>query len=282
LKVRRPAQAGSFYPSERTALVSQLEKCFLHKLGPCKLPKLQERGERNIISAVSPHAGYMYSGPVAANLYSALASDGVPSTVVVLGPNHYGIGTGVSAMVEGVWQTPLGEVEIDSAVAKKICRNSDIIDLDDSAHINEHSIEVQLPFLQYVYGNRFKFVPISMMMQDIQTSRNVGESIAKSTDKENVLTIASSDLSHYEPQKQAERKDRLVMNAILRLDEEELQRAVELENMSMCGYGPVSSAIIAGKLLGARDAKIVSYQTSGDITGDYGQVVGYLSATIAK
>ena len=139
-----------------------------------------------------------------------------------------------------------------------------------------------MPFLQYVYGNRFKFVPISMMMQDIQTSRNVGESIAKSTDKENVLTIASSDLSHYEPQKQAERKDRLVMNAILRLDEEELQRAVELENMSMCGYGPVSSAIIAGKLLGARDAKIVSYQTSGDITGDYGQVVGYLSATIAK
>jgi len=282
LKVRRPAQAGSFYPSERPALVSQLEKCFLHKLGPGILPKLQERGERRIISAVSPHAGYMYSGPVAANLYLALASDGVPSTVVILGPNHYGIGTGVSAMVEGVWQTPLGEVEIDSAVAKKICKNSDIIDLDDSAHINEHSIEVQLPFLQYVYGNRFKFVPISMMMQDIQTSRNVGESIAKSTDKENVLIIASSDLSHYEPQKQAERKDRLAMNAILKLDEEELQRVVELENMSMCGYGPVSSAIITGKLLGARDAKIVSYQTSGDITGHYGQVVGYLSATIAK
>jgi len=282
LKVRHPAQAGSFYPSERTALVSQLEKCFLHKLGPGKLPMLQERGERRIISAVSPHAGYVYSGPVAANLYSALASDGVPSTVVILGPNHYGIGTGVSAMVEGVWQTPLGEVEIDSAVAKKICRNSDIIDLDDSAHTNEHSIEVQLPFLQYVYGNRFKFVPISMMMQDIQTSRNVGESIAKSTDKENVLTIASSDLSHYEPQKLAERKDRLAMNAILKLDEEELQRVVESENMSMCGYGPVSSAIITGKLLGARDAKIVSYQTSGDITGDYGQVVGYLSATIAK
>lgn len=275
-------QAGSFYPSERTALVSQIENCFLHKLGPGRLPKLQEKGERKIVSAVSPHAGYMYSGPVAANLYSALASDGVPDTVVILGPNHYGVGTGVSAMVEGVWQTPLGEVEIDSAVAKQICKNSDIIDLDDSAHLNEHSIEVQLPFLQYVYGNRFKFVPISMMMQDAETSRNVGESIAESTDRADVLIIASSDMSHYEPQKQAERKDRLVMNAILKLDEEELQRVVELENISMCGYGPVSSAIVAGKHLGAKAAKVVSYQTSGDITGDFGQVVGYLSATIAK
>jgi len=275
-------QAGSFYSSERTALVSQIENCFLHKLGPGKLPKLQEKGERRIVSAVSPHAGYMYSGPVAANLYSALASDGVPDTIVILGPNHYGVGTGVSAMVEGVWQTPLGEVEIDSAVAKQICKNSDIIALDDSAHIDEHSIEVQLPFLQYVYGNRFKFVPISMMMQDAETSKNVGESIAKSTDKRYVLIIASSDLSHYEPQRQAERKDRLVMNAILKLDEEELQRVVELENISMCGYGPVSSAIVAGKHLGAKAAKVVSYQTSGDITGDYSQVVGYLSATIAK
>lgn len=275
-------QAGSFYPLERTALVSQIENCFLHKLGPGRLPKLQEKGERKIVSAISPHAGYMYSGPVAANLYSALASDGIPDTVVILGPNHYGVGTGVSAMVEGLWQTPLGEVEIDSAVAKQICKNSDIIDLDDSAHINEHSIEVQLPFLQYVYGNRFKFVPISMMMQDAETSRNVGESIAESTDRADVLIIASSDMSHYEPQKQAERKDRLVMNAILKLDEEELQRVVELENISMCGCGPVSSAIVAGKHLGAKAAKVVSYQTSGDITGDFGQVVGYLSATIAK
>lgn len=280
--MRHPAQAGSFYPSEKTALVSQIESCFLHKLGPGKLPKLQEKGERKIVSAVSPHAGYMYSGPVAANLYSALASDGVPDTVVILGPNHYGVGTGVSAMVEGVWQTPLGEVEIDSAVAKQICKNSDIIDIDDSAHINEHSIELQLPFLQYVYGNQFKLIPIAMMMQDTETSRSVGKSIAESTDSRGVLIIASSDLSHYEPQRQAERKDRLVMNAILKLDEEELQRAVESENISMCGYGPVSSAIVAGKLLGARTAKVVSYQTSGDITGDYGQVVGYLSATIAK
>ena len=280
--MRRPAQAGSFYPAERVALLSQIEKCFLHKLGPGKLPKPQERGERRIVSAVSPHAGYMYSGPVAAHLYSELASDGLPDTIIILGPNHYAVGTGVSAMVDGAWQTPLGEVEIDSTVARQICKNSEIIDIDESAHISEHSIEVQLPFLQYIYGNQFKFVPISMMMQDSETSRSVGESIAKSRGSRDMLVIASSDLSHYESQKQAETKDRLVMDAILKLDEEELLRVVELENMSMCGYGPVSSAIVAGKLLGATSAKVVSYQTSGDITGDYGQVVGYLSAKISK
>ncbi len=280
--MRRPAQAGSFYPSERAALISQIEKCFLHKLGTGKLPKSQEKGERKIVSAVSPHAGYAYSGPVAAHLYSALASDGIPDTIVILGPNHYGVGTGVSAMVEGTWQTPLGEVEIDSAVAKRICKNSDIIDIDDSSHMSEHSIEVQLPFLQYIYGNRFKFVPISMMMQDVETSRSVGESIARSTDNQDMLVIATSDLSHYEHQRQAETKDKLVTSAILRLDEEELQRVVELQNISMCGYGPVSSAIVAGKLFGAKSAKALSYQTSGDITGDYSQVVGYLSAIIGK
>lgn len=282
MKIRRPAQAGSFYPAERASLVSQIEKCFLHKLGPGKLPTVKELGERKILAAISPHAGYMYSGPVAAHLYYTLAADGVPEIVIILGPNHYGVGTGVSTMTEGIWQTPLGEVQIDSAVAKQICRNSDIIDIDDSAHISEHSIEVQLPFLQYVYESRFKLIPISMMMQDLDTSRSVGESIAKSIGNREILVIASSDMSHYEPQQQAERKDKLAIDATLKLDEEELQRVVEQENISMCGYGPVSSAIVAGKLLGGRTARVVSYQTSGDITGDYGQVVGYLSATISK
>lgn len=215
-------------------------------------------------------------------MYSELASDGCPDTVVILGPNHYGIGSGVSAMVEGAWQTPLGEVEIDSLFAKQIYKNSGIIDIDETAHINEHSIEVHLPFLQYIYGSRFKFVPISMMMQDLRTSRSVGESIANSTGDRDVLVIASTDLSHYEPQEQAERKDRLVMDAVLKLDEEELMRVVEQENISMCGYGPVASAIVAGKILGAKVSKVLSYHTSGDVTGDYGQVVGYMSARIGR
>lgn len=282
MRMRRPAQAGAFYSADKASLITEIEKCFLHKLGPGKLPELQEPGERMIVSAVSPHAGYMFSGPVAAHLYSALASDGIPDTVVILGPNHYGMGTGLSAMVEGTWLTPLGEVEIDSDLAKQICKNSGMIDNDPSAHVNEHSIEVQLPFLQYIYGNRFKFVPISMMMQDIESSRNVGKSIAESVSGRNVLTIASSDMSHYEPQKAAEKKDRLAANAIQKLDEEELQTVVEAESISMCGYGPVSSAIVAAKLLQGNSAKIVSYLTSGDITGDYSQVVGYLSASMSK
>jgi len=282
LKVRRPVQAGSFYSAGKASLLQQMEGCFLHQSGPGKLPKLQENAERKIVSAIAPHAGYMYSGPVAAHLFLALALDGLPDTIVILGPNHCGVGTAVSAMVEGIWQTPLGEVEIDSIMAKQICKNSGIIDIDDSAHIGEHSIEVQLPFLQYVYGNRFNFIPISMMMQDEETSRNVGEAIAGSVNDRDVLIVASSDMSHYEPQKEAERKDKVAISAILRLDEKELQRAVEEENISMCGYGPASSAIVAGKALGATTAKVLSYQTSGDVTGDYGQVVGYLSATISK
>lgn len=162
MKVRRPAQAGGFYPGQKTSLVSEIEKCFLHRLGPGKLPELREKGERRIISAVSPHAGYMFSGIVAAHLYFALAQDGIPDSIVVLGPNHYGVGTGLSAMDEGAWQTPLGDAEIDSDLARAILANSGMIDVDASAHSHEHSIEVQLPFLQYVYGDRFKFVPISL------------------------------------------------------------------------------------------------------------------------
>jgi len=282
VKVRRPAQAGAFYSADRASLTNQIEDCFLNKLGPCKLPELQEGLKRKIVSAISPHAGYMYSGPVAAHTYSALASDGIPDTIVILGPNHYGAGTGLSIMTEGSWQTPFGEVEIDSDAAKQICENSGMLDIDALAHVNEHSIEVQLPFLQYVFGKRFRFVPISMMMQDLESSRNVGEAIAECIADRNALIIASSDMSHYEPQKEAERKDKLAIDAILKLDEEKLQRTVESENISMCGYGPISSAIVASKALQAHSAKLLSYRTSGDITKDYGQVVGYMAATISR
>jgi len=282
VKIRRPAQAGAFYSANKASLVTQIEECFLHRLGPGKLPQPQERSERKIVSAVSPHAGYMFSGPVAAHLYSALASESIPDTVIILGPNHYGIGTGLSTMSEGSWTTPLGDVEIDSDLARQICKNSGMIDVDPSAHVNEHSVEVQLPFLQYVYGDRFKFVPISMMMQDIESSRNVGESIARGGEDRNILVIASSDMSHYVTQALAQKNDGLIASAISKLNEEELQRAVESQNISMCGYGPVSSAIVAAKLLKANSARVMSYQTSGDMTGDYSQVVGYLSASMSK
>jgi len=282
LKVRRPCQAGAFYSGTKSSLTKQVENCFLHKFGPGKLPQVNRSANRSILALVCPHAGYMYSGAVAANSYFALAADGVPHTCVILGPNHTGMGSGVSIMIEGAWETPLGVSSIDIETARKIQKETEIIDIDESAHRLEHSIEVQLPFLQYVYGVDVKFVPICMMMQDLTTSREVGEALSSTLAGLNAVVIASSDMTHYESQAAASKKDRLAIESILSLDEESLQRVVESASISMCGYGPVTAAITAVKLLGARNASLLSYRTSGDVTGDTSAVVGYASILINK
>ncbi|MEM3061369.1 MAG: AmmeMemoRadiSam system protein B, partial [Candidatus Bathyarchaeia archaeon] len=195
MKIRRACQAGAFYAGTTKSLKAQIESCFLGKYGPGSLPKLNECGERRIKALICPHAGYMYSGQVAAHSYFALASDGIPEAVVIVGPNHTGMGSGVSIMNQGIWLTPLGKTEIDSSLAKEICKTSSLIDVDESAHEYEHSIEVQLPFLQYIYGDKIKFVPICMMMQDLETSIEVGEAVAKalSSLNKNSVIVASSD-----------------------------------------------------------------------------------------
>ena len=279
--IRLPSHAGSFYKRSSNFLREEIEQCFLDKSGPGKIPKLG-KGPRRIVSLVCPHAGLMYSGSVAANAYYYAACDGKPSTVVIIGPNHTGYGSGISIMLEGVWRTPFGDIEIDRALAKEIYKNSKFIDIDEIGHRFEHSIEVQLPFLQYIYGTAFKLVPICMMMQDLDTSIDLGESIADSILRNDVLIIASSDLSHYVSQKTAEAKDHFVISAILNLNSIELQSVVESENISMCGYGPVSATIVASKKLNALESKLLAYKTSGDITGDYSQVVGYASFVISK
>lgn len=282
MRVRHPTQAGLFYAGTRASLIKEVEDSFLHRFGPGKLPKVAEEGARLIVAVVCPHAGYMYSGAVAANSYYSLALDGKLDTAVVIGPNHTGVGSGVSIMVEGRWLTPLGEVEVNSELAEEIRGNAKIIDVDDQAHLYEHSIEVQLPFLQYIYGDRFNFVPITMLMQDLATSIEVGEAVAKSLAGRNAVVVASSDMTHYEPQKSAEKKDRLAIDAVLKTNEAELQRVVEEEGISMCGCGPVTSAVRASKILGAKKAELLSYKTSGDITGDLGAVVGYASIVLRK
>jgi len=279
--IRLPCQAGSFYAGSADALRRQVEECFLHRFGPQRLPKVED-GPRRLTSLICPHAGYMYSGPVAANGYHFAAQDGRPDTIIVLGPNHTGYGSGVSIMDDGVWRTPLGDVEVDSEMARGVQRASELIDIDESGHRFEHSIEVQLPFLQYVYGTAFKFIPICMMMQDLETSRDVGEAIAKTASSRNVLIIASTDMSHYESQRVAEAKDRLAIEAMLKLDAGELQSTVESNRISMCGYGPASAAIIASKKLGATLSQLLSYRTSGDVTGDRSRVVGYASLVITR
>ncbi len=282
MKLRHPSQAGMFYAGTDQALRAQIEKCFTHKLGPGKLPEIAERKLQTIIGLVCPHAGYMYSGPVAAHAYHDLAADGNPDTVVLFGPNHTGYGSALSLMKDGVWRTPLGDLEIDSVTANLILKESSVIDVDDSAHAYEHSIEVQLPFLQYLYGSTFKFVPICFLMQDLESCREVGRAVATALSGKNGLVIASSDMTHYEPHDRAEQKDMLATEAIVKMDEELYFSTVETHSISTCGYGPTVAAITASKLLSARKARLLCHKTSGDVTGDYASVVGYASISFAK
>jgi len=281
MSVRRPCVAGAFYPADASRLKRTIENCFTHELGPGKLPEPGMK-ERQIVSVVCPHAGYMYSGPVAAHSYYHIAAEARPESAVIIGPNHTGLGGPVSMMNRGSWETPLGDVEIDEELADDIFKASDLIDIDELAHLREHSIEVQLPFLQYIYGPEIKFVPICMGFQDLDSSREVGRTIAQAAKKKNAVFIASTDLTHQESQASAQRKDRMVIDNILSLDEEGLQRAVRSNRISTCGYGPVSATIVASKTLGASKAELLSYHTSGDVTGDYSMVVGYAAAKITR
>jgi AmmeMemoRadiSam system protein B len=263
-------------------LKAQIEGCFKHELGPGTLPKVADRKLQNVVGLVCPHAGYMYSGPVAAHGYHRLAEDGKPDTIVILGPNHTGSGSALAVMREGVWSTPLGEVEIDTATADAIARASNIIDVDDSAHSSEHSIEVQLPFLQFLYGSSFKFVPICFLMQDLESSREVGLAVAKAIASKNAAVIASTDMTHYEPQRSAEKKDKAAIETVLKMDEAKLYSTVEGFSISMCGFAPTMALIVAAKALGAKKAELLCYKTSGDVTQDYSAVVGYASIALAK
>jgi AmmeMemoRadiSam system protein B len=282
VKIRRAAYAGMFYEGQTESLRDQIEGCFNHKLGPGALPKIADGNLKDTIGLVCPHAGYMYSGPVAAHSYHYLARDGRPDLVVIFGPNHTGSGSGLAIMREGAWRTPLGEVEIDSTVADNIVEGSNIIDVDEAAHMREHSIEVQLPWLQFLYGSRFKFVPICFLMQDLESSREVGIAVAKAVKGKNALVIASTDMTHYEPQKTAETQDKTVLAAASKLDEKGLYSTVESLQVSMCGYGPVVAAITAAKDLGAKTGKLLCYKTSGDVVGDYSAVVGYASLVFTR
>ena len=282
MKVRKPYVANAFYAGTKTLLTKQITDCFTHRFGPGQVPKPNQQGPRRILGIICPHAGYMYSGPVAANGYSKLAADGQPDVCIILGPNHTGMGSGLSIQTEGAWETPVGTTRIDSDLAKKIQKSSSIIDVDERAHASEHSIEVQLPFLQFLFKEAIEFVPICMMMQDLTTSREVAKTIVENTKGKNFAIIASSDFTHYEPQADANRKDREAIDAILKLDDEQLNELGESNRVTMCGYGPITTLIAASKMLGDVKAELLAYKTSGDITGDKSAVVGYSSLAFTR
>lgn len=271
--VRVPAVAGQFYEGGKERLIEEVEECFLHKLGPGKLPELR-KGDRKIKGAVVPHAGYVYSGPVAAHVYRALADDGFPETFVILGPNHTGHGSGV-ALTTHTFVTPLGDVPVDTELAKRIAQ--DVIDDDIAAHRYEHSIEVQLPFLQYIKKD-IRFVPICMAIQDYRMAARVGEIIGKAIAGKDVVVLASTDLSHYEARKIAERKDMAVIDAILKLDPKLVYNSVNKYDVSMCGYGPVIAMLTAVK---GDKATLLKYATSGDVS-PMPDVVGYAAIVVTR
>ena len=284
--VREPAVAGYFYPSTREGLISEIERCFRSELGPGDIPS-RIGSERKLVGLVSPHAGYVYSGPVAAHGYRFMAEDGLPQTVVILGPNHTGMGSGVSIYARGAWKTPLGVVDVDSELADVIVKSSTIIDIDQLAHRSEHSVEVQVPFLQYIYGKAgasLRIVPIVLMMQDINTAMEVGKAIydAASSLGRDIVIVASSDFTHYEPHSRAVEKDRIAIDRILALDPPGLIKEVYARDISMCGFGPVAAMLHAAKLMGASKATLLKYATSGDVTGDRSSVVGYASIAVTR
>jgi AmmeMemoRadiSam system protein B len=281
-KVRPPCQAGAFYEGTAQQLRKQIEECFLDRLGPGRLPETAKTGLQHVLGLVCPHAGYMFSGPVAAHAYYRLALDGRPDTVVIFGPNHTGYGNVLAVINEGSWRTPLGDVEIDSETANRIVKESHVVDIDESAHSFEHSVEVQLPFLQFLYGSQFGFVPICFLMQDLPSAREVGQAVGKVLTGKNAVVIASSDMTHYESQQRASTNDGLALRAVEAMDEAKLFSVVETHGVSACGVGPIAAAITAAKTMGGKEAKLLCYKTSGDVVGDYSSVVGYAAVCFTK
>ncbi len=278
MAVRKPAVAGTFYAATRSGVLDQLEWCYQHKLGPGEMPQVNPTGPRNIVGMVAPHAGYMASGPVAAHAYYALARDGVVDTAVIVGPNHTGYGSAVSVWASGAWITPLGNARVDEQMARQLVGG--VVRADESAHIYEHSVEVQVPWLQHLYGDKISIVPVAVLAQDAATAAALGEALAKL--EGNIVLIASTDLTHYEPQERAAYKDAQVIEAIQNLDTAEMYRRLGEQSSTMCGYGPVAAVVHAARLKGATRAELLKYATSGDVIGDYSRVVGYASIALRR
>jgi AmmeMemoRadiSam system protein B len=223
----------------------------------------------------------MYSGPVAAHSFYNLSLDGKPDTVILLGPNHTGYGSALAIMREGAWQTPLGNVEIDTALAHAIRSETNVLDVDDVAHKYEHSLEVQLPFLQYLYGGSFKIVPISFLMQDYESAVEIGRALTEALDATNSVVIASSDMTHYESAKSAKAKDEAALKEVVALNAKGFYDTIETNNITACGYAPITALITYAVGVSAK-AELLAYHNSGDITGDYSRVVGYAAVSFKK
>jgi AmmeMemoRadiSam system protein B len=283
--IRHPAVAGQFYKGSPESLRKQVRDFIV-----------PDAVKTKALGIVSPHAGLIYSGSVAGAVYSRIE---LPDTFVLIGPNHTGLGSPVSIMAKGQWETPLGLVEIDEKLADSILSTSRLIQEDSLAHLREHSLEVQLPFIQH-FKKDFKIVPIQMLDTRLETCKEVGRAMAEAIKSRgqdsgasgqgeaqktfqttrNVLIIASSDMSHYEQAASAKEKDSKAIKQLLNLDPEGLYNVVREYGITMCGFGPAVAMLVACKLLGATRAELIKYANSGDVSGDFDQVVGYAGIVV--
>jgi AmmeMemoRadiSam system protein B/AmmeMemoRadiSam system protein A len=262
MMIRNPVVAGQFYPSAAEDLRKMLADM------------TDIKAEKGVaVGLLMPHAGYIYSGRVAG---AAISRIKFKDTFIIIGPSHTGLGKPFSVMAEGTWRTPLGDVEIDTELAKKIIEISKYAEEDSQAHEGEHAVEVQLPFLQF-FKPDVRIVPIILAYAPAEAYKEIGRDIARAIQelKREAVIIASGDMTHYEPQETAKKKDGLAIAAMLELDEDELTEHYKKYDITMCAHGPVVCLMSAAKELGASGAELVKYETSGDTTGDYSAVVGY-------
>jgi len=264
---RKPAVAGQFYHGTSARLNEQVAQ-YIHV----------DVQKETVVGVMSPHAGLIYSGPVAGEVFSSIK---MPQTFIMLGPNHTGLGPAISLMDTGEWEIPTGLFGIDSKLASKIALNSDKVSRDAQAHLFEHSLEVQLPFIAY-FSTEVKIVPIALRSATYEDCIDLANAIAEAVRGVDypVVILASSDMSHYLPEKQARRMDAMAIEKILALDPSGLYETVRKERISMCGYLPATVMIEASKLLGADSARLIKYATSGEVSGDFDSVVGYAGIVV--
>lgn len=279
MRTRHAAVAGYFYPSNPDELKESIKSSFLSRFGPGKLPPSEHSVDA--LGYLVPHAGIEYSGPVAAHAYYEISAIKESPTFIILGPNHYGIGSPIAVPQSDQWETPLGVVDVDEMLKRDIIMESTMIDVDDSAHWREHSIEVQVPFLQYIM-KEFKILPISMSYMEMGAAIDVAETIYRAVKGKKIMVIASSDMTHYESQASVREKDGEAINAIASLDISGLYRAISHSNITMCGYGPAAVLMHLSKLMGYLQVNLLKHSDSGEITGDTSAVVGYASIGFYK
>jgi AmmeMemoRadiSam system protein B len=267
--IREPAVAGQFYPANPHHLRRDIQSYLV----PSE-PLLDAGG------IVAPHAGYMYSGAVAGAAYSAVR---IPGRFILLGPNHTGRGTALALHPAGQWRTPLGLADIDDEISKLLLSECDLLAEDKAAHAREHSLEVQIPFLQVLAGSP-RFAAVCIGTADYGTLETLGHALARVIRKvsEPVLLIASSDMSHYERADVASRKDRCAIDEMVDLNPKGLYQTVMEKDISMCGFAPAVALLTACRDLGAREGRLIRYANSGDVSGDYGQVVGYAALAVCR